>query len=152
MKQIIQGVIATLVSVCGCELTTELGSYPTAEGDITGTHADVSESGTDLDGESGESGSRESDPTETSSGDGDGDGDLDEGVCAIDGSEDPCRICLEHLCCDQLESCDAELGCFCMLDCLAQFDPVTCAMTCTPALAYFQLLQCQAMGCAAVCQ
>ena len=70
----------------------------------------------------------------------------------IDGSEKPCRICLEQLCCAQLEDCHIELGCFCMLDCLQESDAVTCAMTCTPALAYFQLLQCRAMSCAAVCE
>ena len=152
MKSLTRCVLATLVGAYGCELTAELGTYPTAAGNMGETHADGSETASDLEGVD----SSEGDPSETSNGDGDGagagDGDPDEGVCAIDGSEDPCRICLEHLCCDQLENCDVELGCFCMLDCLAQSEPVTCAMTCTPGLAYFLLLQCQALSCGAVCE
>jgi hypothetical protein len=120
---------------CGCELTTELGTYALAEGETTETSAGEGEPG---------------DGDETSADD--GEGEPDTSLCMIDGSESPCRICLEHLCCEQLENCDAELGCFCMLDCLVASDPITCAMTCTPGVAYFQLLQCRATSCAAVCQ
>jgi hypothetical protein len=82
----------------------------------------------------------------------DSDGDTDAGLCMIDGSENPYRICLKQLCCAQLEDCDVELGCFCLLDCLTESDVVTCAMTCTPGVVYFRLVQCQAMSCASVCQ
>lgn len=140
------GIVALVLAggVLGCELNAELGTYTPPDGEATGTQDGGSESGADSEGGEGRGDTGSSDSTG-------GDGDTGVGICMIDGSETPCRVCLEHLCCDQLENCDVELGCFCMLDCLAQSDAVTCAMTCTPGLAYFQLLQCQAKSCAAVC-
>ena len=150
--------IAALALLAGCELTAELGAYAPL-GSETTTSADTDTGGetTQAGDESGTGGAE----TESAgagdgdgdSGDGDGDGDGDQGrLCRIDGSEDPCETCLEFLCCEQLENCDVESGCNCMVDCLIESDPVTCAMTCTPGAAYFQLLQCQMTSCTAVCQ
>jgi hypothetical protein len=143
--------VAVVGLVLGCELTMELGAYAPLDGETTAAvEADTGSESTEAGSESGSSGGE----SETGDGDGepgDGDGDGD-GLCRIDGSEDPCQICLEFLCCEQLENCDVESGCNCMVACLLESDPVTCAMTCTPGLAYFQLLQCQAMSCEAVCE
>jgi hypothetical protein len=139
--------VALVACVLGCEQSAEIGTYLPPDGEASGTETGTAEGGP---GSEGNEGRNEAGSSGTAGGD--GDGDTGAGVCMIDGSENPCRICLEQLCCTQLEDCDVELGCFCMLDCLTQSDAVTCAMTCTPGAAYFQLAQCQAMSCAAVCQ
>jgi hypothetical protein len=138
--------VAVAACVLGCELDAELGTYTAPDGAATGTETD----GSGAPGSTGEEGRGDAGSGGTEGGD--GDGDTGAGICMIDGSETACQICLEHLCCEQLENCDVEMGCFCMLECLAQSDPVTCAMTCTPDLAYFQLIQCRATSCAAVCE
>ena len=140
--------VALAMCVLGCELSADLGTYTPPDGETTGTETSGSEGGPPSEGGEGRG---EGGSSGTADGDGDN-ADTGVGICMIDGSESPCEICLEYLCCDQLENCDVEIGCFCMLDCLAQSDPVACAMTCTPGLAYFQLLQCKAMSCATVCE
>jgi hypothetical protein len=147
----------------GCELTSELGVYTSlgdetvadpdtdtesdsAEGGMSGGESETGEAG-DGDGEPGDG---DGEPGDGEPGDGDGepgDGEL----CTIDGSEDPCGVCLEYLCCDFIENCHFDMGCNCMVDCMMRTEPVICAMTCAPGPAYFQLLQCQATSCGAVC-
>ena len=123
----------------GCLVDASLGSW-SAPGPASETAA-TSTSGSPHD----ESGSETGD-----GGDGDGDGDGD-GVCTIEASDTPCETCLKHLCCAQLEACGGVGDCFCMLECLMSSDPVTCAAQCQPGLIYIQLVQCQAISCAAVC-
>lgn len=139
-------IFALLAIALACELTSELGVYTADHGETTAALDTDTSSDTGGTAETGTAGGE----SETSSGN--GDGDEPGGLCTIDGSEDPCRVCVEYLCCDRLEGCDLESGCNCMVECLFESDPVTCAMTCTPGPAYFQLLQCQATNCAAVCQ
>ncbi|MFO7562497.1 MAG: hypothetical protein R6X02_07625 [Enhygromyxa sp.] len=142
----------------GCELTRELGVYTGAGEESvaleTDTGSDAQEDGTsDGDSESGGGEGDSGDPGDGDPGDGDGepgDGDPD-GLCRIDGSEDPCEVCLEFLCCEFLGTCDADVGCNCMFECLPRSDAVTCAGTCAPGPAYFQLLQCQMTSCGGVC-
>jgi hypothetical protein len=134
----------------GCELTSELGVYTALDDETvaapdTDTGTDSAEGGTS--GGETETGDGEAGDGDGEAGDGDGDG-----LCDIDGSEDPCQVCLEFLCCEFLGNCDAESGCNCMVECLIGADPVTCAMTCAPGPAYFQLLQCQTTNCGAVCE
>lgn len=167
-RALASGSLAALAASFGCELTAELGAYTdettaiadtdeldseaTDASDESGTGGGETESAGDGDGD----GDGDSGDGDDGDGDGDGDpgdGDGDEGgLCQIDGSESPCQTCLEFLCCGQLENCSVESGCNCMVDCLLESDPVTCAMTCTPGPAYFQLLQCQMISCGAVCE
>jgi hypothetical protein len=151
------GALVLLALALGCELTRELGVYVALE-DETSTSLDADTRSDDTEGSS--SGETGSGGGETETGDetgetgdeepGDGDGDLDD-PCKIDGSEDPCEVCLEFLCCEFISNCNSDSGCNCMLDCLMQTDAVTCAMSCAPGPAYFQLFQCQALNCSGVC-
>ena len=150
--------IALVVSVVGsgCELTAELGAYSLADGETTVLETSGEGSG-DHSGETSTGGGTEAGDAGSEDGDGDpgdgdpGDGDPGDGQCTIDGSEDACLTCTKFLCCDRLSACDSEFGCNCMVQCLSQSEPVTCAMTCSPGAAYFMLLQCQVTSCAAVC-
>lgn len=142
----------------GCLVDASLGSWsaPASESGITATSTSEStdgESGSEAGDGSG--GDGDGAPGDGDGGDGDGDGDGGpgdgDGVCTIEASDTPCETCLKHLCCPQLEACGGVGDCFCMLECLMSSDPISCASQCQPGLIYIQLVQCQAVSCAAVC-
>ena len=58
------------------------------------------------------------------------------GVCDADPQGDPCNECVKASCCAELETCDADPDCACVLDCLAELTD--------PGFA-------EAMGCATDC-
>jgi hypothetical protein len=150
--------VALVASLLGCEHTAELGAYAKPGAATSGSSASDEFDSAEITGETNEAGGSAGEEAEWGQGDGDpeergdGDGDGDDELCAIDGSESLCEVCVEQLCCQELQNCNEESGCFCMVDCLVDTDPVVCAMTCTPGTAYFQLVLCQAASCTAVCE
>lgn len=151
--------LALVASLLGCEHTAELGAYAEPGAATRGSSASDEFDSPDITGETDDAGGSAGDEAESGQGDGDpggrGDGDGEPGddeLCVIDGTESLCEVCVEQLCCQELQNCNEESGCFCMVDCLVDTEPVFCAMTCTPGTAYFQLVLCEAASCAAVCE
>lgn len=170
-----------LALTTACPTTLELGAHEGATGEEVAASESGGTSATDSGGESsggsasGDSGSVDSTSsadtggessgessggsetdtgtsTETDTGTDTGGSETGGGLCDIDGSESPCQICIEQLCCAQLENCAQEGSCLCMVDCIeGDEDPVTCGAQCAPGLSYFEFVQCQAASCAAAC-
>jgi hypothetical protein len=130
----------------GCLVDASLGTWPdpVAESGPMATSTSESEASESA-GESGDTGDGIDDTSEADA------GDAGEDACMIEATDTPCDTCLKHLCCEQLEACGGVGDCFCMLECLMTFDPVSCASQCLPGLIYIQLVQCRAVSCAAVC-
>ena len=109
------GLLGCAEDPLGVEDDTATGGTEVGEGD-TGTEVGDGDGDTgDGDGDTGD-GDGDTGDGDGDTGDGDGDGDL--GVCAPADTDTLCEACVKDSCCAQVEACDANLACTCLVECL----------------------------------
>jgi hypothetical protein len=156
--------------LCGCHQAISLGddlrsSGPTdtsaastmdamtsSVADASTSEASVSDTSGASSGSTGADVASSTDSTaQTTSGSTEATSDTTGGFCSIDPRDSECLNCAKTLCCPEAQSCNADPGCDCLLDCVSEEMPSTCAQTCEPNASAANLASCIGMACPMAC-